>query len=262
MQSNGLGATREGVGVVRGALNMLIEVEDITQLKLAVSSRKGGSVVEVPEADRDRLLREYHCGSLDAQYTEAGRRAVLARHERFERMRVRTGKWRKSARSKMVLLRQDNGMVNTGIDNIMNRWSALSLTGANAAPGFIGVENDNTAVTATTAFLHGASGGTATTTIILAFSPTISYTRPTLTAGATFVNASFTSGVFIINKVGWLSTSTDAGTGLIDVIGGSGGTDPYSRTFQVNFVSVGTFTLIPQIAFTAITVKGSFPTPL
>ncbi len=72
-----------------------------------------------------------------------------------------------------------------------------------------------------------------------------------MTAGAVFTDASFTSGVFVINKVGLLNTSTDAGTGLIDVIGGTGGSSPYNRTFQLDLTSAGSFTLTMQIAVTA-----------
>lgn len=153
-----------------------------------------------------------------------------------------------------------NGVVNTGLNNMLDRWFGLS--GPPAAIGFIGVGSNTTAVTAATAFLNGAGAGSAANTIIKAISPAATRSAQTVTGGATFANADFTAGVFVINKIGLLTTSTDAGTGLIDVIGGTGGADPYSRTFVVDFTNAGSFTLVPQIAMTAVAVKGSFPSPL
>ncbi len=180
-----------------------------------------------------------------------------------DRVRIRTSSYgdaRFDRKRNLWVVSDQNGVVNTGLNNALDRWFALS--GPPAAIGFIGVENNNTAVTASTAFLHGASGGSATTTIIKAISPAATRTAQTVTGGATFANADFTSGVFIINKIGLLITSTDAGTGLIDVIGGASGSDPFSRTFSVDFTNAGTFTLVPQIAMRAIGVKGSFPSPI
>lgn len=86
-----------------------------------------------------------------------------------------------------------------------------------------------------------------------------SRTAQTVTAGASFTNADFATpasptsanAIFKINKIGLLNTATDAGTGLIDVIGGTGGTAPYNKSFSVDFTNAGTFTLTPQIAVTA-----------
>jgi hypothetical protein len=142
-----------------------------------------------------------------------------------------------------------NAYVNSGLNISLDR--AFGISGPPAAIGFIGVSSDSTAVTATATFLNGVAGGTAANTIIKAISPAASRTNQTVTAGATFANADFTSGVFIVNKVGLLNTATDAGTGLIDVIGGSGGTTPYNKTFSVDFTNAGTFSLTPQIAVTA-----------
>lgn len=152
-----------------------------------------------------------------------------------------------------IRIEKDNAFVNTGLNILLDR-----LFGLGTPPGavsHIGVSSNTTAVTAATVFLNGASGGAAANTIIKALgsggAPATSRTNQTVTAGASFTNADFTSGVFIINKVGLLNTSTDAGTGLIDVIGGTGGTAPYNKTFSVDFTNAGTFTLTPQIAVTA-----------
>lgn len=142
-----------------------------------------------------------------------------------------------------------NAFVNTGLNIALDRLYGIS--GPPAAVGYIGVDNNNSAVTASTTYLHGAAGASAANQIIKAISPAASRSNQTVTAGAVLANADFTSGVFVINKAGLLNTSTDAGTGLIDVIGGAGGASPYNRVFQIDLTSAGTFSMTLQIAVTA-----------
>lgn len=149
-----------------------------------------------------------------------------------------------------VWLEKENAYVNTGLNNALDREFGLGGT----AIGYIGVSSNTTAVTASTVNLNGASGGTAANTIIKAISPAASRSSQTVTAGATFANADFTSGVFVWNKIGLLTTSTDAGTGLVDVIGGTGGSSPYNRTFSIDLTAAGTFSVVAQIAVTASAV--------
>jgi len=149
-----------------------------------------------------------------------------------------------------IHLEHHNAYVNTGLNNALDREWGLG----GAAIGYIGVDNNSTAVTAATVYLHGASGATAANQIIKAISPAATRTNQTTTGGATFANADFTSGVFVINKIGLLNTSTDAGTGLIDVIGGTGGSSPYNRTFVLDLTGAGTFSATLQIAVTATSV--------
>ena len=147
-------------------------------------------------------------------------------------------------------LEHHNAYVNTGLNNALDREWGLGGT----AIGYIGVDNNSTAVTATTTYLHGAAGATTANQIILAISPAATRTNQTTTGGATFTNASFSGGVFVINKLGLLTTSTDAGTGLVDVIGGTGGSSPYDRTFVLDLTSAGTFLATLQVAVTATSV--------
>lgn len=147
-----------------------------------------------------------------------------------------------------LVVAHHNAYVNTGLQNSLDREFGLGGT----AVGFIGVSNNSTAVTATTTFLNGASGGTAANTIIKPISPASTRTAQTVTGGATFQNADFTSGVFIWNKIGLLTTASDAGTGLVDVIGGTGGSSPYNRTFVLDLTGAGTFVVVAQIAVTAV----------
>lgn len=150
----------------------------------------------------------------------------------------------------ILLVAHHNAYVNTGLNNALDREWGLGGT----AIGWIGVDNNTTAVTASTTFLHGAGAGSAATTIIKALSPAATRSSQTTTGGATFANADFTSGIFVINKIGLLFTSTDAGTGLVDVIGGTAGSSPYNRTFSMDLTAVGTFTAVLQIAVTATAV--------
>lgn len=147
----------------------------------------------------------------------------------------------------IIEVRHRNAFVNTGLNLSLDRLFGLSAATAITS---IGVSSDSTAVTASTTFLNGAAGGTAANTIIKTISPAATRTAQTVTAGATFANADFTSGVFAIKKVGLLNTGTDAGTGLVDVIGGSG-TAPYNKPFTIDLTSAGTFSLTLQIQVTA-----------
>jgi hypothetical protein len=147
----------------------------------------------------------------------------------------------------LIFIGDTNAYVNTGLSNSLLREFGLGGT----AVGYIGVSSNTTAVTASTVYLNGTVAGTAANTIIKAISPTATISGQTVTAGATFANADFTSGVFVMNKLGLLTTSTDAGTGLVDVIGGTGGTNPYNLTFSLDLTGAGSFSVTIQIAVTA-----------
>jgi hypothetical protein len=146
-----------------------------------------------------------------------------------------------------------NAYVQTGLRNALLREFGLGGT----AVGYIGFSSDTSAVTFNTVYLAGASAGTSSNSLIVAISPTATIsalttnTVQTVTAGATVTNASF-STLFAVNKLGLLTTSTDAGTGLVDVVGGTGGTAPYDRSFSVNLVSAGSFSYTAQLAVSAV----------
>jgi hypothetical protein len=159
----------------------------------------------------------------------------------------RVRRWHVRRKKHTLHMEHHNAYVNTGLNNALDREFGLGGT----AIGYIGVDNNSTAVTASTVHLHGAAGATAANQIIKAISPAASRSNQTVTGGATFANADFTSGVFVINKLGLLTTSTDAGTGLVDVIGGTGGSAPYDATFVLDLTGAGTFSATLQIAVTA-----------
>lgn len=134
-----------------------------------------------------------------------------------------------------------NAFVNTGLNITLDRLFGLGTPPD--AVGYIGASSDNTAVTAATTTLGG-------TVSIKAFSPAASRSGQTVTAGATFTQDDI---AFAIRKVGLLNTSTDAGTGLIDVIGGSG-SSPYDKPLTIDLTSAGTFSLTLQVQVTAAAV--------
>lgn len=133
-----------------------------------------------------------------------------------------------------------NAFVNTGLNITLDRL--FGLNGPPAAIDHIGASSDATAVTAATTTLGG------TVSIKALSSP--SRSSQTVTAGATFTQADIT---FAVHKVGLLNTATDAGTGLLDVIGGSGSA-PYDKPFTIDLTTAGSFNLTLQIQVTAAAV--------
>lgn len=130
-----------------------------------------------------------------------------------------------------------NAFVNIGLNNALDLLFALA---APAVPSRIQVSNSTTAVTAATTTMGGTISNKA-------FAPAASRAAQTVTAGATYTQADI---AFVITKVGLLNTSTDAGTGLYDVIGGTGGAAPYNQPFTIDLTSTTSFSLLMQIAVT------------
>lgn len=154
-----------------------------------------------------------------------------------------------------LYLKHHNAYVRSGLRNSLLREFGLGGT----AVGFIGVSSNTTAVTLTTRFLNGGSAGAAANTKFKAISPAATITADTdgtaqtVTGGATFTSADFGT-VFVFNKLGFGLSSTlpETDGNLIDVIGGTGGTSPYNRTFALDLTGAGSgWTAVLQIAVTA-----------
>lgn len=153
---------------------------------------------------------------------------------RFGRKRVKVKR-----HHDFVEFRVRNAFVNTGLNLALDRLFGL---GGATAVGYIGVSSDNTAVTAASTTLGG--------TVSIKALTTNSRSSQTVTAGASFTQADVN---FSIRKVGLLNTATDAGTGLVDVIGGSG-SSPYNKPFTIDLTTLSSFTLTMQIQVTAVAV--------
>lgn len=145
--------------------------------------------------------------------------------------------FRTSPGQKLILTRK-NAFVNIGLNNALDLLFGLAAPGV---PSRIQLSSNTAAVTAATTTM----GGTVSNKAI---SPAASRTGQTVTAGATFTQADV---AFVITKVGLLNTNTDAGTGLYDVIGGTGGSAPYNQPFTIDLTGTTSFSLTMQILVTA-----------
>jgi hypothetical protein len=136
---------------------------------------------------------------------------------------------------------RSNSFVNTGLENALDLLFGLG----GSIVSHIGVTDDTTAVTATTTKLDPTDDDSVT----LLTAQSLARTDRIVTGEATFthVNANFA-----YKKIGFLSTATDAGTGLIDVIGG-GGTSPYNQAFNIDLTGATTWsaTLGIEVEFKA-----------
>lgn len=137
-----------------------------------------------------------------------------------------------------LILTRKNAFVNIGLNNALDLLFALASPGV---PSRIQLSSSTAAVTAATTTM----GGTVSNKAI---SPAASRASQVVTAGATFTQADV---AFVITKVGLLNTSTDAGTGLYDVIGGTGGSAPYNQPFTIDLTGTTSFSLTMQILVTA-----------
>lgn len=137
-----------------------------------------------------------------------------------------------------MIVARSNAFVNLGLNMALDRIFNLTPP---TAPTNIQLSNSTTAVTAATTTM----GGTVSNKAI---SPAATRTNQTVTAGATFTQADVT---FVITKVGLLNTATDAGTGLYDIIGGTGGAAPYNQPFSIDLTGATSFSLTIQVLVTA-----------
>lgn len=161
----------------------------------------------------------------------------------FDRVRVTGVRVVKRDRRKgLLVVQRPNAFVNIGLNNALDRMFNLATPNP---PSHIGLSDDNTAVIATTTLIDPTPSGLSPA--IKAFSPAASRSSQTVTAGATFTQ---TDVNFIIRKVGLLNGATDAGTGLYDVIGGSG-VAPFNQPFTIDLTGTTSFSLTMQIQVTA-----------
>lgn len=170
----------------------------------------------------------------------------------------------------LMVITEPNGFVQFGLDTVNNL-----LFGVNGPPSKIQcmiVASSSTAVAATdTSILGGATAPIFTFGATQnAYSATLANPAPVassasqVTGGIQFTNSNYSnSGVWPINRMGFVNVAASTNLGLIDVIGNTAAqADPYSRTFSVDFHSAGSWTLNPQITITTIKQQSAFPTPL
>ncbi len=143
----------------------------------------------------------------------------------------------------LVTGERPNAFVNSGLQIALDRLAGIN--GPPAAISHMAVSADDQAVTASTTKLDPAGGDTGFTSVAVS---NVSRTNQTVSFDGAFNNGTV---AFEMNKVGLLNGATDAGTGLIDVIGGTGGSSPYNEPFAVNFTAIGVWSLTFGIDITA-----------
>ncbi len=159
--------------------------------------------------------------------------------------------------------------VRSGLRNAMLREYNPGSAGVVVAG--IGVASSTSAVTVDTRFLNGATAGlngavSGQNVSIKAISPAATIVAdgagvsPVVTAGATFANADFFNSVpFVWAKIGFTlavpaSNANEVDGNLVNVLGGTGGSAPYNKTFSLDLSNAGTFSVVAQFAVTPTAV--------
>lgn len=172
---------------------------------------------------------------------------------------------RMEAETHAIVVTERNAYVRSGTRNsLLREWG---LGGTSIAG--IGVASNTTAVTVDTRFLNGATGGlngpvSGQTVSIKAFSPAAAIITDgagvvqSVTGGATYTNADFFNSIpFAWAKLGLVlaipaSNAVEIDGNLVDVIGGTGGSSPYNRTFSLDVSNAGTFSIVAQIKVSCV----------
>jgi hypothetical protein len=136
---------------------------------------------------------------------------------------------------------RSNSFVNTGLENALDLLFGLG----GSIVSHIGVTSDSTPVTATSTKLDPTDNDNVAVLPV----QSLSRTGRIVSGEATFTHL---NAAFSYRKIGYLSTATDAGTGLIDVIGG-GGSVPYNQAFNLDLTGATTWsaTLGIEVEFQA-----------
>lgn len=167
----------------------------------------------------------------------------------------------------IIVVRDHNAYVRSGARNSLAREFGIS----GSAIAGIGVASSTSAVTVDTRFGNGASAGlngavSGQNVCIKAFSPAASLVADgagvvqVATGGATFTNSDFFNNVpFVWNKLFLTlavpaSNANEVDGNLVDVIGGTGGSSPYNKSYSQDLSNVGGFSVTAQIAVTATAV--------
>lgn len=135
-----------------------------------------------------------------------------------------------------------NAFVDTGLQLALDRLFGLS--GPPAAISHMAVSADDAAVVAGTTLIDPAGGDAGSTFVAVS---SVSRTGQTVEAHGLYDEGTV---AFAINKVGLLNTATDAGTGLVNVIGGAG-VSPFNEPFTIDLTGAATWDLDMQLDVTA-----------
>lgn len=159
---------------------------------------------------------------------------------------------------KVLYLARPNGFINLGLHFILDR--IFNINTPDTAIDSKGISNDTTAVVATTLLIDPTAGAGSPDFQTLGSgvgAAATSRTGNTVTDSAGWEPADFTT-VFSVTKVGDSTNAADSGDdtvptvqGVVNIIGGTGGSAPYNEPFEVNLVTVTDFDLTLQQQTTA-----------
>lgn len=157
-----------------------------------------------------------------------------------------------------LYLAADNGFINLGLHFILDR--IFNINTPDTAIDSMGISNDTTAVTATTLLIDPSAGSGSPDFQALGSgvgAAATSRTGNTVTCSAGWEPADF-STVFAITKVGLSTNAADSGDdttptvqGVVNIIGGVGGSAPYNEPFTIDLTTVSDFDLTLQQQITA-----------
>lgn len=156
----------------------------------------------------------------------------------------------------LIVAKRHNAFVNLGLHYVLDR--IFNLNTPATAITHMGITDDSQTVTAATTLLNPAGGGSNLN--IKALATGTGATATTRTAETVSASAGWTKADanFVIAKVGLLTTSTDAGddtvptvTGVVNIIGGTGGASPYNEPLSIDLTGTTAFNLTLQLDITA-----------
>lgn len=131
---------------------------------------------------------------------------------------------------------RENAYVDRGLHILLNR----AFRTDESQIQYMFISTDSTAVTGSTITVGGSSVFN-----VFSSTPTAAASK-TISASSNFSKADIDSLAAAIRKIGMATTSTDAGTGLVDVIGGTG-LSPYNEDITIDLLNADNVTLTPQI---------------
>lgn len=160
--------------------------------------------------------------------------------------------------TKVLYLARPNGFINLGLHFILDR--IFNINTPDTAIDSMGISNDTTTVIATTLLIDPSAGAGSPDFQALAAgvgAAATSRTGNTVTCSSGWEPADFTT-VFAITKVGLSTNAADSGDdtvptvqGVVNIIGGTGGSAPFNEPFTIDLTTVSDFDLTLQQQITA-----------
>ena len=155
----------------------------------------------------------------------------------------------------LLIAKRHNAFVNLGLHFVLDRL--FNINTPNAAIAYMGITADVNAVTAGTTAIDPAP---TTSQNIKALGAGVGAVATSRTGETTTCSAGWTKSDanFPVAKVGLFNTSTDAADdtvptvqGVMNIIGGTGGSSPYNEPFTIDLTGTSAFNLTLAMDVTA-----------